>query len=330
MITGTIGYDVHSGLGHLVRSFYNVGLVQRVLVIPHPHYRRHLDWYAGARYTENDCDRFLDGLDLLLLFENAFKWDIARQAKRRGVKIVLMPNYEYTPFPPPVTPDLVWCPSHLDWDYYHLEYPCKVMFCPVEVKWRLRERARVFVHNAGHGQRGFAKGTPQLLEAMKYVKSPLRLIVRGQPDSDQVNQLLSKGSDDPRVEIINREVSDEELWEEGDVFVQPEQYNGMSLMLQEARAAGMLVMTTDRYPMNVWLPREPMIPVDHYEDDAIAVRFKRAVVTPQAIARTMDLWYDRDITDYSKSGRQWGLNCSWANLKRWFEATFGELVKKGA
>ena len=40
------------------------------------------------------------------------------------------------------------------------------------------------------------------------------------------------------------------------MFVFPEKFNGLSLPLQEARAAGMLVLATDRFPMNTWLPRE--------------------------------------------------------------------------
>ncbi len=329
MIVGTIGYDCHSGLGHLVRSFYQAGVVNRVLVIPHPTYKNHPDWYEGHRYTTRQVNAFLSGMDVLLLFENAFKWDIAREAKKRGTKIVLMPNYEYTPFPPPVEPDLVWCPSFLDRDYYEADYPCLVMFCPVEVQWKLRERARVFVHNAGHGQQGYAKGTPEVLAAMKYVKSPIQMIVRGQPDDEKIEELLSKEYDDPRVKIVKEEVSDEELWSEGDVFVAPEQFNGMSLMLQEARAAGLLVMTTDRYPTNQWLPQEPMIPVKKYVDYSICVNFQRAVVNPEDIAATIDAWYDRDISQYSREGREWGYRCSWDNLRRWFMDMLNGVVQLG-
>lgn len=313
MNVGTICYDCHSGLGHLAKSFFDAGLIQRVMIIRHPRYPR-VGWFPpGVCYSSRDA--FVNGLDVLLIFENAFKWDVVKCAKARGTKLVIMPNYEYSPFPPPVKPDLVWCPSLLDRDYYK-EYPHCVLPPPVDIPWRLRNRASVFVHNAGHGQRGWAKGTPRILGAMQYVKSPIRLIVRGQPEEPRVRALLSTRFDDPRIEVRMGEVPKiEDLWKEGDVFINAEQYNGLSLMLQEARAAGMLVMTTDRYPINTWLPKEPLIPVARYVKDKISVQFDRAVVDIKNIAKKIDDWYNRDITQYSQEGKQWAEEHGWDTLR---------------
>ena len=58
------------------------------------------------------------------------------------------------------------------------------------------------------------------------------------------------------------------------------------------------------------LPREPLIPVSGYNRDQVAERFNTfdsAVMTPADIAKTVDAWYSRDITDYSLSGREWAL-----------------------
>lgn len=319
MRVGTICYDVHSGLGHLAKSFYDHGVIDQVLIIPHPHYPRYPDWYPEEiRHERDNFEEFLPKIDTLLIFENAFDWRIVRAARERGIWIVIMPMYEYSPFPPPVIPDVVLCPSLLDMQYYR-EYNCKYLPVPVDIEWRLRKRARVFIHNAGHGGHDYRNGTPQLLEAMKYVKSPIKLVVRGQPEDSKIRNLFQKWqaeNNDPRIEVVCKELpGQEDLWSTGDVMIAPERYNGLSLPLQEGWASGMLVMTTDRFPMNTWLPTEPLIPVERYEDYKISIEFKRAVINPKTIAETIDKWYDRDIRPWSVAGAHYGERHSWLALK---------------
>jgi hypothetical protein len=110
----------------------------------------------------------------------------------------------------------------------------------------------------------------------------------------------------------------DELFSEGDTFIFPESFNGLSLPLQEAYSAGMCVMATDRFPMNTWLPREPLIPVEKYRRDNVGgscVEFDRAVIEPRLIAATIDNWYGRDISHLSSSGRDWAAEHSWEKLK---------------
>jgi hypothetical protein len=324
MVIGTIAYNVHSGLGHLAKSFFDHGLVHRVLIVPHPHYPHYPSWYPPEiRYDKQSARGFLDGLDILLLFENALAdtWYIVKEAKEKGTRIVLMPNYEYSPFPPPVTPDLVLCPSLLDVEYYE-DYKHLYLPVPVDTPWNERNRAHLFIHNAGHGGHDYREGTPELLAAMKHVKNDIRLIIRAQPSSAQMVQLLKRGFPDKRVTIELGEVHDNaSLWREGDVMIAPQRYNGLSLPLQEAYAAGMLVMTTNRFPMNTWLPNDPLIPVLGYEKYRIAIEFERAIIDPAAIASTMDDWYGKDITSYSMRGRLYGLEMGWDVLApRYLEA----------
>ena len=319
MIVGAIGYEVHSGLGHLMRDFFEQGVVDRVMVVTHPHYQKYNNWYPpDRRFTRSTTSRFLQDLDVLLVFENAFYWDVAARAKQQGSKFVVIPNYEYTPFPPKVEPDLFLCGSLLDVDYYQDRWPIAFLPIPVDTKrfpWRLRERAETFVHNAGHGQRGFAKGTPQIVEAMNHVKSPVKLILRMQPGERRTQEMQNALKGHPRIDIRFGEWNEDQLYSEGDVFLNAEQYNGMSLMLQEAHASGMLTMTTDRYPTNTWLPRDPLIPVERYEKDHIAVEFDRAVVRPEEIARKIDEWHGKDVAQLSLRGKEWAERHSWTTLK---------------
>lgn len=316
MICGAICYETHSGLGHLARDFFRAGVVQRAFVIRHPRYQAQ-DWFGEARYDRNTLAQFLHGLDVLLLFENAFNcWDVVRTAKVRGTRIVIIPNYEWTPAPLPIAPDLVLCPSLLDMEYFE-SYPRLFLPIPVQQHWRLRQRAELFIHNAGHGQVGFAKGTPEVLEAMRHVQSPVKLIVRGQPDEPRLADLLRRyqANPDPRVSVLLSNVPDEDLYATGDVFVNAERYNGLSLPLQEAWASGMLVMTSDRFPANTWLPKEPLIPVASFAPHRVnQTTFERATIDPVAIAATIDAWFGKDISAFSLAGRAWAEEHSWARL----------------
>ncbi len=189
---------------------------------------------------------------------------------------------------------------------------------PKHIKWKLRETAKVFVHNAGNGGLGGRNGTKELLEAMKWVKSPIKLIVRSQVKIEAYN--------DPRIEY--RIGTFDDIWSEGDVFVFPEKFNGLSLPLQEAYASGMLVMCGDRFPMNTWLPKEPLIPVSHYKKERIAVEFDSAVIDPQDIAKTIDEWYNKDITEYSLKGKEYNIKNSWKNLNKDYVSLFITLLKE--
>ena len=164
------------------------------------------------------------------------------------------------------------------------------------------------MHNAGNGGTYGRNGTRELLDAMKYVSSPIKLLVR--------SQTKEYYSSDSRVRILKKQVKFEDLWQLGDVFIFPEKFNGLSLPLQEAYASGMLVMCGDRFPMNDWLPPAPLIKVASEErTNIVNVPFKSAVYEPKDIALKIDEWYDRDIREYSHTGKEWAERNSWTSLK---------------
>lgn len=306
-MTGSIVYATNQGLGILAKSFFDNGLIDKVLIKPHSTYKNNYDWYNMASVTSEDS--LLNKLTHLLIFETPFDWKIIPRARELGIKVILMPMYECTRFPFIYEPDEIWCPSQLDYDFYKSKGKenIKLIQIPVDIKWHLRKKAQVFVHNAGNGGLGGRNGTMELIKAMEYVKSPIKLIIRTQTIDFKCN--------DPRVEIRYGTTPYESLWKEGDVFVFPEKFNGLSLPLQEAFASGMLVMCGARHPMTTWLPNEPMIPVKGYHKESIAVEFDCAEYSPEDIARTIDTWYNQDITKYSLLGKEFNINNTWKSLK---------------
>lgn len=300
-MTGSIVLATEQGLGYLAKDFYDNGVIDLVSVHPHSSRTNHYEWFPD-HCTE---DELLEKCDTLLFFETPFNWKIIVKAREKGIKTILMPMYECTNYPLPYVPDEVWSPSLLDQKYYP---DSKLVTIPVNVPWKLRKEALVFVHNAGNGGLGGRNGTKELLDAMQYVRSPIKLIVRSQVPIHVPN--------DPRIDL--RIGTFEEIWSEGDVFVFPEKFNGLSLPLQEAFASGMLVMSGDRYPINTWLPRDPLMPVSGYKKEKIAVEFESAIYQPEAIASSIDTWYGRNITNFSLMGKEWGEKNSWQSLKSQF------------
>ena len=328
-IDGRIGALVHAvdiGLGILGRALFENGVINQVMLEAAQQRTVQNGWYPGAPMaTAKEYETFLDDIDALLIVETVSDWSIVDLAQKRGIPVTLMPMYECTPSPLPVMPDRYLCPSLLDYDYYTGKGPALFLPVPVEVPWRKRHRARVFVHNAGTAKSAVRNGTRELLMAIALVQSEAKFLLRLQSHStdskkrfefeQSFGELLEETTQNPSVEFINKTVNYDELWNEGDVFVFPEKYNGLSLPLQEARASGMLVMAGNRYPINTWLPTESLIPVDCYETRKLKVNVESAVYQPEVIANCIDEWFDSDISTYSEAGKSWARDHSWSKWR---------------
>lgn len=330
MNIGTICYATRSGLGHLAKQFYDNGVINRILITPHPRYDTNVNWYhPERRYTRETFQEFLEGLHALVIFENAFNnWGIVQAAQRKGIKFILVPMYEWTPQPLPVRPNFIICPSKLDLEYFN---GFKREFIPIPapgLPWKERTHAIQFVHNAGHGQVGYAKGTPEVLEAFAHhVKSDATLLVRGQQREPRIKEIFDKYKDCPKITIVHDDIPYDQLFAHGDVYINAERYNGLSLPLQEAYSSGMLVMTTDRFPANDWLPHEPLIPYKKVDRIRLnSTQIERCEIDPARIGKCVDEWYGRDITVYSHAGRQWGEENSWEKLRPVYLSKIQSLV----
>jgi hypothetical protein len=271
------------------------------------------DWYTDEQKVSS-IEELLDVCDRLIFIETPFNWKIIPMARERGIKVILVSMYECTQYPFPYYPDVLVGCSAIEVEHYKklgCAIPCVHINAPVDMKWKLHEKAEVFIHNAGHGGLGGRNGTKELLEAMQYVKSPIKLIVRAQNGGLKSN--------DARVEIINHSVPYDELWATGDVFIIPEKFGGSFLPMQEAFASGMAVMASDRFPTNDWLPKELLIPVAGYKKERIGAEFDCALLDPKKIAEKIDEWYGKDISKFSLLGKEWGANNSWDVLKLQYE-----------
>mgnify|MGYP001562635710 CR=1 FL=1 len=332
MRIGTFAYNTSRGLGHLAHDFYRHGLLTDVLVVRHPGVPANADWYPGApevplrgiaNHADTLCD-FVRGKDAMLFFETPFHWPILDYCREIGVKTFLVTMHECHPKHRP-EPYRYLCPSLLDMEYFGSNGT--LVQLPVEYPWRLRAAAETFVHNGGYlGLKGSdghnREGTTTLIEAMAHVTSPAKLILRCQENVPDKWRRMAEA--DPRIDYRPEAVPYADLYATGDVCVGAQKWNGCSLPLQEAFASGMLVMNTDRFPMNTWLPREPLIPVagtTRHQIGGAYLEFEESLIDPKAIAAKIDAWYGKDVREFSRRGKAWSIQNSWeALLPAWKEA----------
>lgn len=326
MKCGSLVLATDQGLGVMALDFFRNGIVTHPILVQHGSRVNHYEWYPPTthRHENNTTRSYIlnSGIDTIIFFETPFDWVLIPFCKLHGIRTAIMPMHECMPKSWPFQPDVVLNPSALE----QMLYPHGT-FIPVPVSrpWKLRTKAEVFVHNAGNGGLLGRNGTAELIEAIALVKSDAKFIIRSQspliPVLEREIALLSANHDiDYRVGSIEWD----HLYSEGDVFVFPEKFNGLSLPLQEAYASGMAVMCGARFPMTEWLPHKIMIPTDRYNRRSINPAFQEfdeAVILPSDIALHIDEWYGKDISHLSHRGKVWAEQTSWDVLKpRYLEA----------
>lgn len=313
MTIGSIVYATKSGLGILAKTLYDYNIINKVCIVEHNKFESKFEWYKKEDIILSKDDLINDpDIDTILILEaplpNPFDWSIVEKAKNNNKRVVLIPMYESTPRSHLVFIDKILCPSKLDLEFYE-DYDSCTVEIPLnkQIQWTERKQANVFIHNAGHGGIFSRNGTDEIIKSLKFIKTKnIEIIIRIQPDSDvELLNLIDK-IDDPRVKIEKRQVPFSELWSYGDVFLFPEKFNGLSLPLQEAFASGMMVMAGDRFPINTWLPIDPLIPVSGYFKTHlswIGITINNAIIEPENIAKHIDAFANTDITSYSIAGK---------------------------
>jgi hypothetical protein len=94
----------------------------------------------------------------------------------------------------------------------------------------------------------------------------------------------------------------------------------------------MVVMTTDRFPMNRWLPQAPLIdPIGYNRNVRVGppyMAFEEAIVDPKDIAATIDNWATAEpsklVQELSLAGRDWANANSWEQLGPEYEAALAK------
>ena len=345
------------GLGALSRSFSDYLGFHRTVSLSRHAGEHYPHWFLNNRTADDGLTIELlawlcEEADVLLSFETWYGDLAPRVARRMGVRTALVPMYECCPLRGAGLEytDLAMCPSLLDlgeMDRTPGLAAARRVFLPVpfdveRISHRRRRRARVFLHSMGHGGIAGRNGTRQVIEAWCYVKSNARLVVRHQsplPVEPPLNDRITFLSAAAAGGVENYW----DLWSEADVLLHPHRWDGLSLPIQEALAAGMPVMTTRYWPFcdagerdrsveaeqrTGWLPlssQQMSIEVTSTTRQRISREITAHETTPQAIASTIDAWYDADISAASDEARACAERHSWRRLLAEYQRLFDEL-----
>ncbi len=314
-------YD-NSGLGSLAFEFSRHLNPAKVLLVENGVFQTFPDRYAafqtnavpaGHSPTSAQLDWLFDGIDVLLSFETFYFDELVTEAKKRGVKTVLMTMCELQPTHPTTKPDHYLCPSELDLAIYTKHFPeVPATFLPVPVAtdrlvWRERTKAKHFIHTASHGGIDGRKGTSLIIDAMQYVKSDIKLTI--------YSWMPIWKRDDPRIEVKNVNFKNYwQCWKEGDVLIYPQSGNGICLPIVEAMSSGLGVITTNLFPFNTYFPKELL-----FEPKSVSIRaFGNGLIPvevadfdPHTLAAKIDAVAGMDLTKVSHQGEFWAGQNSW-------------------
>lgn len=304
----------NSGLGTLSWEFFNHLKFEKALVVKNGVYQAFPERFPGGRLvhkdriSREDIDWLTSGVEGILAFETPYDYGIFKAAEKKGIKTFLIPMYECYPERPTMQPSLHICPSALDFDVIRGDK----IYLPTPInrkrlKYRPRNVARTFIHNAGHGGISGRNGTGELLAAIPMIKSDVKIIINTQKKIEYHH---------PKVEIrVANYRNYWDLWNDGDVFVFPHKFDGLSLPIQEALSVGMPVLSTDMHPFNSWLPKEWMIPISEVIKARPALReIDYYIVRPEDIATKIDEMANKNISRESGVADSLAEKLSWDNL----------------
>ncbi len=322
---GLIGWNAATGVGSMNRDLARHGLVDRWLAVDHPRFPT----LPGPRDScpidfvprgpaGFDLGPWLAGLDWVVFAELTYLAQATRRAHEHGVRVALIPmwelahpKHEWLQFV-----DLVICPHRWayqvfrDWKERH-DATWDVVYVPWPVDARrlpFRERRRcrrfVFINGTGGcravrlsdgGLTPRRKGVDLVLDAAELLPSIPFLVYTQLPLARPVPA---------NVDLRTERSSRAELYEEGDVCVQPSHWEGLGLQMLECQAAGMPLVTTDAPPMNEFRPLR-VVPVHGTQVVSIADfhPFKARFMRPEDLAGVLADLHDSDIREASREAR---------------------------
>lgn len=280
--------------------------------------------------TPEAMDFMLDDIDVLFTVEIPYGYELFEKARQRGVKTILHYNYEFLDYlqdPDLPLPDLFLAPSI--WHFDDVRAITESKFAklrylppPVDRKlipFRQRTQANHFVHVAGHKTFMDRNGTEVVVDALKYIKSEIKVSIFTQ--NQELAELIKTAERPPNVEL---EVIDIEVKEYQDIYnnpsfdvlLLPRRYGGLSLQLNEALSSGMPVVMPNISPNNTILPPASLIDVE----DSVQIRTRTLIdcyeISPKVLATKMEQLHANTklVTNLSTAADQYADKISWETM----------------
>lgn len=297
---------------------------------PHP------EWYPGQKFFKwgnvhnsfGDVPldliyEFIQDIDILFFMETPYDFNFFKACNHKRVKTVLQFNYELLDYPSGFpSPSLFAAPSM--WNYDLVPDPKIYLPVPVAAERFKPEPVRnTFIHIAGRPAMQDRNGTHTFLNALRFVKNEITVIVKSQ---NGIRVPYTNKNIDLQVACgnVNNYVDNYS----GGVLVLPRKYGGLCLPINEAIAAGMPVITTDISPNNLWLPKEWLVPSEHRGMIRSKKNFDYYEADPVKLAEKIDQFCDPQFYDeqYNRA-LEIRETISWDALRGLYDEKFEQLMK---
>lgn len=279
---GLLAYATDTGLGIQTRALYKHLKPAKAMLVDLStlnHMPVHDGWYDYAIRThgfptDDEVDRFLDGLDVVLVCETPLNYRLFDRARHLGIKTVLQYNYEFLDYltaaeqrlPLLPRPDVFGAPTQ--WNIQHVRRTVgapRVHDLPLpidldELHQRTITSARRFFHVAGRPAIHDRNGTLDFIAAA-------RLAYQLMPDAEfvlycqQPTPELTAALVGAPIRVVGHVDQHADMYLDGDVLVLPRRYGGLCLPAQEAVGCGIPVLMPNISPNNAWMPPSWMLPV---------------------------------------------------------------------
>jgi len=317
-----------TGLGNQSQDWVAQLPVARVLITWFPQKEASPQIYDGleARVCEQgvpnleEIQWLLEDIDVVLTLETPYNWTLISEAKKKGIKTVINPNYEWLPIDVPHEPDLWLCTNVLNYDTIMGD---NKVYLPQPInrdlfKFKKRKKAKTFLFNNGNGGAHGRSGLMEFVEAINFVKSDVKFIINSQVPIEGIN--------DKRVQVSIGDQSMDDIWKEGDVFIHLRKFGAMSLPLNEAMSMGLPIIGINRYPENVEIPTNLLVKPDgkyplQCREEAINV--EACAFSPIKIAEKIDEIANTDISGLSEEMNKLADDWDWNKLRdKFIEAIY--------
>lgn len=291
------------------------GICGRGRIAPNPPTDEDLRWLFASDTTE------------VLTVEGCYNdrlIDIAAEHPEARLTVYANPELFPDRYRPPAEAGALRVLLPTEWEAHrlpfaqHLPMPVATDRC----RGRIRARqARRFLHISAPAMLD-RNGTELVMAAARAYRGPnVTLLVAGPQAPPHPQQAGPHVVVEPLPDVVN-------YWErytpDLDALIQPRRYGGLSLVSQEARAAGLPIICLDRHPENTWLGARRVPVTGEAEHRMKGGHFAVATTSDELLAQ---VWADHACTDpfsYSGAAKRDADRLAWHTLLPVWQQAFGQ------
>jgi glycosyltransferase involved in cell wall biosynthesis len=250
----------NTGLGRMAQDMKAVLGIEHHLIPPTSKLPsrplKKTEFILDPKLSSSALEKLLSGFKGIIFFErNDWHPYLLIITRRLGIKTICVPMWEWFRGRSNswINCDYFACPNQVCLDvvrsygYYNsslVTWPLDISRLPSR---QVQGKAQNFIHNGGLIDQDDRKGTRDVINAFRRIKS----------DHPHLKVRLQKPSILPRLDNkitleIGNLLDPGDLYRTGDVFIQPSKLEGIGFMVLEAIACGLPVITLNIPPLNEW------------------------------------------------------------------------------